>query len=105
LLSDDDDDDVWCRYQVARQHGIPFLETSAKSNINVEKGFLDLTQAILNKVLRQLFHLILWTVAMLCMAVAEHEAQLSQRGCAMLRVIKNFAKSLKVVRSHSKLHR
>jgi len=39
-----------CEYQIARQHGIPFLETSAKSNINVEKGFLDLTQAILNKV-------------------------------------------------------
>jgi len=40
-----------CEQQIARQHGIPFLETSAKSNINVEKGFLDLTQAILNKVL------------------------------------------------------
>ena len=40
----------YCEYQIARQHGIPFLETSAKSNINVEKGFLDLTQAILNKV-------------------------------------------------------
>lgn len=35
--------------EIARQHGIPFLETSAKSNINVEKGFLDLTQAILDK--------------------------------------------------------
>ena len=42
---------VICYCQVARQHGIPFLETSAKSNVNVEKGFLDLTQAILDKVL------------------------------------------------------
>ena len=43
-----------CGHQIARQHGVPFLETSAKSNINVEKGFIDLTQAILNKVLLQL---------------------------------------------------
>jgi Ras-related protein Rab-10 len=35
--------------EIARQHSVPFLETSAKSNINVEKAFLDLTQAILNK--------------------------------------------------------
>ena len=33
------------------------------------------------------------------------EARLSQTGCAMLRDIKNFAKSLKVVQGHSKLHR
>ena len=39
-----------CCCQIARQHGVPFLETSAKSNVNVEKGFLDLTQAILDKV-------------------------------------------------------
>lgn len=36
--------------QIAREHSIPFLETSAKSNINVEKAFMDLAQAILNKV-------------------------------------------------------
>jgi len=36
--------------QIAREHRVPFLETSAKSNINVEKAFLDLAQAILNKV-------------------------------------------------------
>lgn len=35
--------------EVARQHNVPFLETSAKSNVNVEKAFMDLTQAILNK--------------------------------------------------------
>lgn len=35
--------------EIAHQHSVPFLETSAKSNINVEKAFLDLTQAILNK--------------------------------------------------------
>lgn len=34
---------------IAREHGIPFLETSAKANINVEKAFMDLAQAILNK--------------------------------------------------------
>lgn len=34
---------------IAREHGIPFLETSAKSNINVEQAFMDLAQAILNK--------------------------------------------------------
>ncbi|XP_074640837.1 ras-related protein Rab-10-like [Tubulanus polymorphus] len=34
---------------IAREHNIPFLETSAKSNINVEKAFMDLAQAILNK--------------------------------------------------------
>jgi hypothetical protein len=37
-------------FQIAHEHGIPFLETSAKSNINVEKAFMDLAQAILNKV-------------------------------------------------------
>jgi len=41
-------------WQIAREHRIPFLETSAKSNINVEKAFLDLAQAILNKVCRPL---------------------------------------------------
>lgn len=35
--------------EIARQSNIPFLETSAKSNVNVEKAFMDLTQAILNK--------------------------------------------------------
>jgi len=34
---------------IAREHCIPFLETSAKSNINVETAFMDLAQAILNK--------------------------------------------------------
>ena len=34
-----------------------------------------------------------------------HEAQLSQRGRAMLRVVGNFAKSLKITQDHSKLHR
>lgn len=33
---------------VARQHGIRFMETSACSNINVEKAFLDLARAILD---------------------------------------------------------
>ncbi|CAG5116765.1 unnamed protein product [Candidula unifasciata] len=34
---------------IAREHNIPFLETSAKANINVEKAFMSLAQAILNK--------------------------------------------------------
>jgi len=34
----------------------------------------------------------------------EQEAQLSQRGCAALRVIRNFAKSLNVTQDYSKLH-
>lgn len=34
---------------IAREHNIPFLETSAKANINVEKAFMNLAQAILNK--------------------------------------------------------
>ena len=38
-------------FQIAREHHIPFLETSAKANINVERGFMDLAQAILNKVI------------------------------------------------------
>merc|ERR1712142_357186 len=34
---------------IAREHGIRFLETSAKANINVETAFMDLAQAILDK--------------------------------------------------------
>lgn len=41
---------VFCCSQIAREHRIPFLETSAKANVNVEKAFLDLAQAILEKV-------------------------------------------------------
>jgi len=35
--------------QIAQEHDIPFKETSAKSNINVESAFMDLATAILNK--------------------------------------------------------
>ena len=41
--------------QIAKEHCIPFLETSAKANINVEKAFMDLAQAILNKVRKYLY--------------------------------------------------
>ena len=34
---------------IAREHGIRFLETSAKANINIENVFLQLAQAILDK--------------------------------------------------------
>lgn len=33
---------------IAREHGIRFMETSACSNFNVEKAFLDLAMAVLN---------------------------------------------------------
>jgi len=35
--------------QIAREHGIRFLETSAKANINIDKSFYDLAEAILEK--------------------------------------------------------
>ncbi|CAG2101597.1 unnamed protein product [Medioppia subpectinata] len=34
---------------IAREHSIRFLETSAKANINIDRAFLDLAEAILNK--------------------------------------------------------
>jgi len=34
---------------LAREHGIPFFETSAKTNTNVEKAFFEITRAILKK--------------------------------------------------------
>ena len=37
-------------FQISREHNVPFLETSAKANINVERAFMELAQAILNKV-------------------------------------------------------
>lgn len=36
--------------QLAQNHGIRFLETSALSNLNVERAFMELTQDILHKV-------------------------------------------------------
>lgn len=35
--------------QIAREHGIRFMETSAKSNINIERAFCELAEAILDK--------------------------------------------------------
>ena len=34
---------------IAYENGIPFLETSAKDNLNIEKAFFDLAKAILEK--------------------------------------------------------
>ncbi|XP_054724202.1 ras-related protein Rab-10-like [Uloborus diversus] len=34
---------------IAREHGIRFLETSAKANINIERAFRELAESILNK--------------------------------------------------------
>lgn len=36
-------------FQIAREHGIRFMETSAKSNINIERAFCELAEAILDK--------------------------------------------------------
>ena len=36
-------------FQIAREHGIKFYETSAKDNISVEEAFMQLTQDILRK--------------------------------------------------------
>ncbi len=41
--------------QIAADHGIRFLETSAKTNVNVDKAFYDLAAAILDKVSLSLF--------------------------------------------------
>lgn len=38
---------IW--FQIAREHGIRFMETSAKANINIESAFYELAQAILTK--------------------------------------------------------
>jgi GTPase SAR1 family protein len=35
---------------IAKEHGIRYMETSAKANINIETAFTDLAEAILNKV-------------------------------------------------------
>ena len=35
---------------LAREHAIPFNETSAKNNINIEKAFFDMARLILNKI-------------------------------------------------------
>lgn len=36
--------------KIAADHGIRFLETSAKANIQIDKAFYDLAEAILDKV-------------------------------------------------------
>ncbi|KAL9986965.1 hypothetical protein ACROYT_G001188 [Oculina patagonica] len=35
--------------QIAKEHGIRFLETSAKTNVNIEKAFYNLAEDILKK--------------------------------------------------------
>lgn len=35
---------------IAKEHGVRFLETSAKSNINIDKAFYTLAEAILEKI-------------------------------------------------------
>ena len=34
---------------LGREHNIPFLETSAKNNINIEKAFFEMARAVLRK--------------------------------------------------------
>ena len=38
-----------CGESIAREYGIPFLETSAKNNINVEEAMLQISERILDK--------------------------------------------------------
>ena len=35
--------------QIARENGVRFLETSAKTNVNIERAFVDLSETILDK--------------------------------------------------------
>ena len=34
---------------IARENGVRFLETSAKTNVNIERAFLELSESILDK--------------------------------------------------------
>ncbi|XP_047361302.1 ras-related protein Rab-10 isoform X2 [Vespa velutina] len=36
--------------EIAREHGIRFMETSAKANINIDRAFSELAEAILEKI-------------------------------------------------------
>ncbi|VDO99663.1 unnamed protein product [Soboliphyme baturini] len=40
--------------QIAKEHCIKFLETSAKANVNIDKAFYDLAEAVLKKVKQNL---------------------------------------------------
>lgn len=37
--------------RIAIDHGVRFLETSAKANVNIDKAFYDLAEAILDNVI------------------------------------------------------
>ena len=39
---------------IAREHNLRFLETSAKTNINIDKAFVELAETILEKMLEAL---------------------------------------------------
>jgi len=36
-------------FQIAREHGIKFMETSAKANINIDAAFMQVAESILEK--------------------------------------------------------
>lgn len=52
-VSNDKINSIFCNnykfLQIAREYGIRFMETSAKANINIEKAFSELAEAILDQ--------------------------------------------------------
>jgi hypothetical protein len=44
--------------KIAIDHGIRFVETSAKANINIDKAFFELAEAVLDKVSNSTFFIL-----------------------------------------------
>lgn len=52
--------------RIAIDHGVRFLETSAKANINIDKAFYDLAEAILDNVNLLTFKLVCILITKFC---------------------------------------